>query len=298
MAAMSMGYLSIHYRYVERQFGLFRLVDLLTNAQSSSVTVGNQMSGKVFSSYSVALLTLFVAALAVVGSLGLVRRGRVDNAAVLVVLGGAPLVLRLSQDYGGALMRFSFFALPWCSGLAAEFLFYGQIVAVRHRFARRMVATCAPILVGALFLPSFYGQAQLHVVSAAEVDAANWLYRTAERGDVLLLTAPGFPERGRGNYNTFSGPRSDAIPNLLENPEPWTHIIGAPEAVDRVSSIIREYSDDGYLVFSTGQEASYRTLLLGPPNALDELEAAIARSDRFQRVLVNDDVRIYRMSNG
>ena len=82
----------------------------------------------------------------------------------------------------------------------------------------------------ALFVPSFFGQEELNIISAGEVRASEQFYYHAQPGSVLVLAAPGFPYRYGGTYPEFRGPEGDANPNLLTSHIFQNRQLGAAEA--------------------------------------------------------------------
>ena len=146
----------------------------------------------------------------------------------------------------------------------------------------------------ALFIPSFLGQEELNIVSAAEVRASEEFYYHARHGSVLLLAAPGFPYRYGATYSDFSGPEGDANPNLMTSRLFEGQQLGAVD-VPAIIARIMGYAKHGYLAFTKDETAYAQVEGITPPGALGHLEAAVARSPDFRLWYGNTDAQIYEL---
>jgi hypothetical protein len=293
LLAMAVGYLCLHLDYVRRNFGVFSSIDPFANAAVVAEYNPDPLPGKLWTSAGWALIGVVVGA-ALWGAIILVRRRMSRCAVILGCLAASPVFLLFGQSYGGeAPFRVLLFALPWASALA--FAAFDVDLRGRHRpvFVRQPAALLGVLL--ALFVPAFYGQEELNVVSADAVAAADWFDEHAEPGAVLMLSAPGFPARAGARYDQFRGPAADDGPNLLETDALRYRALGSPSDVDIVVKLIRQQSDIGYLVFDDLQVTYAHVFRLAPDGALRRLESAVARSGRFRLVFASHDTHIYRL---
>ncbi len=201
----------------------------------------------------------------------------------------APFGVIFGQNYGGeASLRVILFSSAGCAILAA----WG-IETLRRGALRLAVSVVLALLMAGLFVPAFFGEAELNVIPSGEVAASSYFYAHAPAGSVLMLSAPGFPIRYGATYENYRGPQGDDDPNLL-NTDTLRHKALGPQDVATVVSIIRQYSRSGFLVFSTTENEYASVFRLTPPNALVDLEQAVASSPYFHLWYATRDARIYQ----
>jgi hypothetical protein len=289
MAAMTFAYFAANLRYIQHNFGLFTSIDPFNNVQVATYAQ-TPAAGKLFNT-RVELLA--IAALwggGLLASVRLLRRGLLMRALPLLVLALSPLAVIFGQNYGGeASLRIILFSSPWFSALMAW-----ALTTVSRRRLRWALTLAAAVTLAALFVPSFFGQEELNIISPAEVRASERFYYHARRGSVLVLAAPGFPFKYGGTYPSFRGPEGDAYPNLLSARIFQNRDLG-PSDLPSVIARIREYAPYGYLAFTRDETAFAQVLRITPPGALAHLEAAVAGSPRFRLWYANRDARIYQL---
>lgn len=221
----------------------------------------------------------------------LLRRGLLIRALPLLLLAISPVAIVFGQNYGGeASLRIVLFSSPWWSALIAWGLY-----TVRRRRLRLFISLAVAGLCAALFVPAFFGQEELNIVSQGELQASQYFYDHGRPGSVLLLSAPGFPYKYGSSYPQFRGPEGDADPNLLSARLLRHRRLGVDD-VANVVSVIKQYSSAGYIAFSKEQTAYAEVFRLTPPGAMSSLEAAIGRSPDFRLWYGNRDARIYELT--
>lgn len=289
MASMTFAYFLVNYDYIDSHFRLFTSLDPFRNAQ---VTPYQQtpLPGKLLNTRAELLAILVLWLGGIWGAVRLLRRGLLLRALAFPLLALAPLVIVFGQNYGGeASLRIVLFSSPWLTALLA----WG-LVTVDRRPLRQLATLCAAAACSALFVVSFFGQAELNLVSDREVEASEWFYSRAEPGSVLMLAAPGFPLKYGSTYPEFRGPEGDAFPNLMSSHLFQNRRLGPKQIPDLVGQI-QQYSPRGYISFSRNEAAFAEVMRLTPPGALADLEQAVARSPRFRLSYGNPDVRIYQL---
>jgi hypothetical protein len=292
MAGMTLAYFAANLKYIQHNFGLFTSIDPFNNVQVSTYTQ-TPSPGKVFNT-RVELLA--IAALwggGLLASVRLLRRGLLLRALPLFVLAFSPLAVVFGQNYGGeASLRIILFSSPWWSALIAW-----SLTTISSRWRRTALTAAAAVVFAGLFVPSFFGQEELNIISPAEVRASEHFYDHARRRSVLVLAAPGFPFKYGGTYPEFRGPEGDAYPNLLSAAIFQNRPLG-PYDIPYVIARIKEYAPDGYLAFTKDETALAEVLRITPPGALAHLEAAVAASPRFRLWYSNKDARLYELIPG
>ncbi len=287
LGATAVAYLIPNLDYILNTFGIFSGFDVFNNAHPS-VPNEHSLPGKVLAARAGESLSavLFLSGL---GGLVLAwRRGiRVLLVATACML--APVLLLFGQSYGGeGALRVILFSAPW-----AAILITGWVLGTARRRSVVAFSTLAVVMT-ALFLPAYFGQEELNIVPASEVQAAEYLYENGVSGSVVLLSAPGFPIRLNERYPLFAGPLSDKDPNFLADESRQRRPLG-PSDVPAVVDQIRQYSDRGYVVFSKTQESFATTYGVSSTTDLRELERALLESGRFRVFYQNDTTRIYEL---
>jgi hypothetical protein len=289
MAAMTLAYFAANFGYIHRHFSVFSSIDPFRNAEVTPFTQ-TPAPGKVFNTHAELLAIVILWFGGLCGSIRLLRRGLLMRALPLAVLAISPLAIIFGQNYGGeATLRIVLFSSPWLAALIS----WG-LATVTRRSLQRVLMTAGAAVCTALFVVSFFGQAELNLVSADEVRASEWFYDHARPGSVLMLSAPGFPLKYGATYPEFRGPEGDAFPNLLSSHLFQNRQLGAAQIPDLLGQI-RQYAQHGYLAFSKDETAFAEVMHLTPPRALKHLEAAVARSPDFRLSYGNPAVRIYEL---
>lgn len=289
MGIMTFAYLGANFNFIQHNYGLFTSIDPFNNVQVATFTQ-TPSAGKTFNTHAELLA---IAALGIGSFCALIRllkRGLLVRAMPLIVLAIAPFAVIFGQSYGGeAPLRLILFSSPWFSALMAW-----ALASVTGRRLKWVLMIGASVVFTALFVPSFFGQEELNIISVGEVRASEQFYYHARPGSVLVLAAPGFPYRYGGTYSEFKGPEGDANPNLLTSPIFQNRQLGAAEVPDVIERI-REYSKYGYIVFAKDETAYAQVMNITPAGALAHLEAAVAQSPDFRLWYANQDAQIYEL---
>jgi hypothetical protein len=292
MAALVLGYLALNFEFIRENFSIFTGLDPVENAQQAPYDLA-PAEGKEFNTAVARLLPIFGWLGGAIGFARLAWLGRAVQALPLAVLAAAPFAILLGQSYGGeAALRVILFSGPWCGALIAW-----ALTTVRRPVAMRALAGGVAALFAALFVPAYFGTAQLTVMPPDEVRASAYLYEHGRPGSVVMLSAPDFPARLAPNYPKFVGPQTESEPNLLRTDQFRDRPLG-PADVAAVRALMRDYATRGYLIFSRTQYKFTRLFGLTPPGELRDLERAVAASPEFELFYVNPRTRIYRLKPG
>jgi hypothetical protein len=262
----------------------------------------------VFAANDARALSLVVWSLAAVG---VVRRFR-QGAPVLVPLAlmVSPAVIVFGHDYGGeATYRVFLFSLPWAAFLAASALGPKTAPASDRPRPTRMrktywasrwpsVATLRITVVLAellaLFLPAYYGLAEVNYIRSTEVTASQYFYAHGRPKSLLILAAPYFPARIAGNYDRFIV-TTEAEPTLTQFPRFRHRFLTARDLPD-IESLPTPYgARSAYLVISTGMKVDSHVFQFLPDGSLDSLSRALAASPNWRTFYRNRDVVIYEL---
>jgi hypothetical protein len=286
---MTLAYLGANFNFIQHNYGLFTSIDPFNNVQVATFTQ-TPSAGKTFNTHAELLAIAALGLGSFCALILLLRHGLLVRALPLVVLAVAPFAVIFGQSYGGeAPLRLILFSSPWLSALMAWAL--ASITSGRLKWVLMIGAS---VVFTALFVPSFFGQEELNIISVGEVRASEQFYYHARPGSVLVLAAPGFPYRYGGTYPEFRGPEGDANPNLLTGHVFQSRQLGAAE-VPYVVARIRQYSRYGYIVFAKDETAYAQVMNITPTGALAHLEAAVARSPDFRLWYANQDAQIYEL---
>jgi hypothetical protein len=207
---------------------------------------------------------------------------------ILAPLFVSPFFLVLGQNYGGeASLRVFMFSLPWAA-VAISAIALG--VGARLRRAG-WLALMLVVLV--LFVPTFYGQAEINFMPRDEVQGSAEIYELGRPGGVLMLAAPNFPRSYSGQYGKFEYSGSDPSPSLLK-PLYFRHRdLGTPADVDQAILLMRAVAPYGFLAFGSSGFLYADVFNLTPPGELRDLERAVAADPRFKLFLTSPDLRVY-----
>ncbi|HWX46076.1 MAG TPA: hypothetical protein VNY52_12235 [Solirubrobacteraceae bacterium] len=290
MALMTFAYLLANFTYIQHNFGLFTSIDPFNNVQHSAVYDQSPQSGVAFSAHSAQLLSAVVWIGAAIATIFLARRALLRRALPLVALAAAPFALIFGQSYGGeASLRVALFSFPWCAALISW-----ALATVSGPLRKRALTVGIVVALAALFIPAFLGEEELNIMPGGEVQASDWFYAHAPVGSVLMLAGPDFPARYGPRYRVVVGPQSDDDPNLLRA-NTFRHRPLGPANIPDVIAVIKQYSNRGYLAFSTTETTYARVFRLTSPGALGSLEQAVAHSRRFRLWYGDRDARIYEL---
>jgi hypothetical protein len=286
IAAVTIAYFVPNYHYVESNFGLFSGLNPLSNVQTSGAASSpSPAPGKIFYTRAGTMLTLVML---VLGFIGLVRWLRRGDARALVpatlVIGAGLLVV--GQSYGGeGILRVVLFAGPWLCILAAR-----ALAPADDRWGARRSLLILPVtaLLGALFLPSFFGQSELNILPADEVRAVQHLYDAATPGRPIFIGAPFYPAKLAANYDQFPS----YVPSIIDLDQFRGRQLG-PADINSVVDYMRGFGDHSYLVITASQETYIEINHTSPPGALRSMERGLIESGHLSLWYQTASTRIY-----
>ncbi|WP_239334670.1 hypothetical protein [Frankia sp. CiP3] len=300
-ALTAVAFLLPHLGYVNQRYGLFTDINPLANTETVASST-DTLPGKTFNVTCGRLLTAVIAVAALAGAVRLLRRSD-GRAVALLVLATTPIILIFGQNYGGeAILRVVLFALPWCAILAAVAVagaspaaaLAGARSAMRGsrrylRVAGRYSLMAATLLTcAALFVPAYFGQDEIDLMSHDQVEANRYLYAHGRPGSVIMNIDSNAPVRSSDNYNLFFDE------SLFRDEKFRYRPLGAAD-VDDVVATMHAYAPSGYLVFTPSTEEFARVFQLTPPGAIASLEHAIAESTSFIPFYIGPNTRVYAL---
>jgi hypothetical protein len=284
--ATALAYLAPNIAFVLHKYGLFSGFNPFENAL---VTRNDAPFRAPFAVHVGGYLSYLVAAMTLLAAIALVRRGRVQEVALLLGLVVAPFVILLGVNYGGeASLRIFLFSSPWCALLIAA-----SLSALPLPKARRLTLASA-VTLATVFVVTLYVNLDTSIYPADEVAASEYFYEHAPAGSVLLLAGKNFPTWVGSRYLDMVGPLGDASPNLLDAPQ-FKQQPPQPGRLSGVERILRDKSAHAYLVFSWSQEryaSDYGPL---PRDWTRRLEVAVKASPDFTLWYESSHVRIYKL---
>jgi len=245
---------------------------LTTNASSTLINLSDTSYGQRTVAQVGRALTLGVWVLGALGFARLARRGCLDLTAAVLAL--APFAILGMTAYGGeALFRVYFFALPFFALLATG-LFYPARQAAGWRsaaVARGLVSVA--LLCG--LLGAYYGKERQNYFSKDEVRAAQFLYRTATPGSLLVAGVNDYPWAFTHyeNYTYLS------LADLL--PRDRRRAIADPAGT--ISLIARRGDVPcAYVVVTSSQKAAVDMTGVMPAGSLDLVLRRLSASPRYR----------------
>jgi hypothetical protein len=195
----------------------------------------------------------------------------------LVLLAVAPLPLLAANDYGGEMVfRVHLFALPATAFLATVFMttafqatgFQAKAVLWRSRRWPRIRALALPVALLALlsgFVLGNYGKERMNYFSPAEVSAAQFLFRTAPPGSMIVAATSEYA----GVYTDYA---DYTYVSWLGNLAP-VQVEGI--AADPLSALVSQLRDShgrpAYFILTRSQEAEIELSGLLPPATLTQV---------------------------
>jgi hypothetical protein len=292
---IAVAYLLPRLEFVQVNYGLLTGAgNPLHNSRNATIGFDQGDPGRIFSAQASRLLSLMVWGL---GFLGIIRRLRAGykNLGVMV-LAAAPVLIIFGESYGGEVIyRIYLFSLPWLALLCA----FGLQPGRRGWASRMSLPRVALPLLGllALFIPSYFGLAEVNQVRPGEVAASEHFYRNAPRQSLIMLASPQFPVRLAPNYEQFQLAIGESDPNLLVvEPSLRGRMLGAGQ-VPVIAKVLRDYGGGrpAFLVVSRNGKVYSDVFDLLPAGSLDRLEDALERSSRFRVWFRNDDTTIFEL---
>lgn len=92
----------------------------------------------------------------------------------------------------------------------------------------------------------------------------------------------------------LKGPEGDAYPNLMSSRLLQNRQLGSAQIPDVIGQM-QQYARREYIIFSDDEMAFAEVIRLTPPEALKDLELAVARSPYFRLWYSNSAIRIYEL---
>ena len=283
------AYLITRLQFLQTHEDLLLSFNPFKNVENPEASPNEGVFGRVLTGYAARTLSGVVWLLAVVGAF---RRSR-QGLSVLVPIGlfFAPFLIIFGQEYGGeAIYRVYLFSLPWAAGLAAVAL---APTASWTSWATARIAVALGIIT-LLFLQAYFGLAEINYTRPSELTASQYFYAHARTGSVLILAAPNYPERGSAIYDEFVVTSGAYDPKLLPSPE-FTHRVLGADDVPAIEKVVKSYSSHGYFAITTGMKIYAHVFELLPDGSLDNLDRALAASNRWRVFFRNSDAVIYEL---
>lgn len=253
---------------------------------SGLVDVARVSSGQALVSWMGRGLSALIIFLAGIGTYQRLRRGYLDLPAIL--LAGAPIIVLFLNSYGGeAIFRVYFFMLPPVVFLAA-----GALIPDEKTEQNRLL----PVAIGSLsmvllvaFLFAYYGKERQYSFTKDEVKAAEYIYRYAPPGSLLVEGSNNYPTLFL-NYENFTYVAIDREP-----PESRARLL-----VDPVKVLYRWLSDKdryttSYLIITRSQKFYIDEIGKMPKHSLTYIEIALANSNKFEIVYSNKDAIVFKV---
>lgn len=274
-----------------RDFVLGNLGDVVEQVGGVDATLDDNLVGAELFSQSQLRISqvarLLSAAMAAFAGLGWWRRSRHKvPSRWLLVVSGAPVLLILLSSYGGeVLFRIYLFALPFAALLAASLWFPSD--RALHRRVGSVSLGMVLILLLATLLVADFGADNRQVFDDDEYAAADYLFRTAQPGALIVEGSRDYPRQHR-NYEQYvylplDRSRPDTLEGLLADPA--GRIAGWMRDEERYSG--------GFVIITQSQRESVTALgtLLSP--TLDRVEQSLLESPEFEIVFEAGDARVF-----
>jgi hypothetical protein len=217
--------------------------------------------------------------------LGAVRRLRKVYLGVTYLLPAVvPILLVVAQNYGGEMfLRIYLFTLPLMVFFAAS-LFCSKYTLLMRKTSSWI--TVAIIVTNLVLLAGFfftrYGNERVDYVTYAEFNGVRYLYSIAPPNSVLIEGWDNTPWQFQ-DYEKYT----------LESPPPDPDILINTNVGELVRDIKSQGNPHTYLIFTRGQKAAMHAYAGLPEDGLDQLEAAMLRSEEFKLIYKNPDVQIF-----
>lgn len=254
--------------------------------RNSTVTdVSHLSQGQTVVAMAARGLTVSIGLLAFGGFVRRWRRGKRDLA--YLALAAAPFPMLAANSYGGEMIfRVYLFALPFVAFFAAALLYPAPGAGTSWRTPLGVMAVSG-LLLGGLLL-AYAGRERMNYFTPGEVEAAEYLYRHAPAG-ALVVGA------------------SDNYPSLFLNYEEYTHVVLTGRSAARGQRVtlasdpltfIDTLMNDSkytasYLIITRSQKAQIEMDGVLPPGAIERIEQVVRQSDEFRIVYENEDGVIF-----
>jgi hypothetical protein len=265
--------------HMEQIFGGFGKV-----ASALGDNVGDRVRGDPDHQFVVRIRLLVTAAIWLLAGIGLLRRLlRRGIEPALLLLASVPVVVLGLQTYGGeAMLRVYAFTLPFMVIVVA-------IGLAPHPWRVRRAGTGA-VLLGALstvFVVGFYvarfGNERFEFIRTTEVEAMNWVYDHAPGGSAIVV------------YD-------DVVPWQFRDVESHEHLVLTRMGmrhefdVDGLTWRLRRKPAGGFVVLTSGQEASGEQNFGLPVGWAKALRESMVATGNFRMVFENQDAWVLEVA--
>ena len=252
------------------------------NLRPDEITGPFGLEGLQVTAWSARLLVVAMTALAVWGAVLLARERRLRLPAALAL---APVLAVVVNTYGGeAILRAYLFALPWLALLAA-------VALVRARPVRLAVAS---VVLGALFVPAYFGHELTARITGPDVAAARWFATHAPVGSAAITLAPNTPERLTARYVPLAETDPPAFDHVvLRDPAFRERLLGRRDVARLARWVDGVGARRSYVVLTPSQEQYLRLYGAARPESVARLRAALDRSPDFAVAYRSGDARVY-----
>lgn len=216
--------------------------------------------------------------LALVAALRLLRR-REKRFVPHIALAAVPFGLVMLQAYGGEIvLRVYFFSLPFAAVLIAS------LVAARAQPVRTAAVALVAVVAASGFLVTRYGNQRIELFTADEVRVVQRAYELAPDGALLLAPNPQLP----WEYARLGEVRQRTVDGALKD---------LPAPPPDLARAVAEYAGDAQAYVLLTRNMREYEALFGRPRwgTIAQLESAMSRSPRFERVYANRDGAIYEL---
>jgi hypothetical protein len=257
------------------------LADIGQVNQTLSSNVGSRVTGSPTHQLIVTLCLVFTAGVLLLGVLGAVvrfRDGRRDVSLLLLLAAPAPLMAL--QAYGGEMIiRVFLFELPFAALLIAG-LVYGRPGGIPSLFRTGLVVAGSLVIVLGFFVTR-YGNERMDVMTPAEMQAADELYKFAPSGSILVSADTNLPWRYRAYEKYVCLPETDIL--ILSD-------------AHTLAKELRAMSNPETFVIFTASEKAYAEMFFGlSSDSWDGFVASVKVSPDFQLLYENSDAQVFRL---
>ncbi len=270
---MTVPFLSGHLAALAQEFGQI--------GRSVGSNVSGRLGGSPDHRFVVTLDMVFSASLWIAAAIGFLirfRDGRRDLS--MALLAAAPVPLVAAQAYGGELvLRLYLFTLPFMAILAAGTV-YGRPGAIPSKLRTcGVIAVCAAITVG--FLVTRFGNERMDIMTTAEVQGVQEIYKIAQPGSLLVSPSGNLPWRAQG-FEQYEY-RSETYDILAGKPD---DLVALMRAAGRPHS---------YLILTASQKAEAELFTGLQQRDWDAFVNQMLASPDFQLVYQNADTTIFEL---
>jgi len=257
-------------------------------------------TGRVFVSWTSRGFTAAVWGVAGLGILWNLRRKRINM--IPMVLAFTPFPFIVAQSYGGEMLfRVQLFALPWMVYLAIE-PFMPRKPKTSWLVVLAAVVVCCAVFAGFAF--SGYGTEIMNNFTSDEVAARDYVYQNAPAGSLILTVNYNMPAKYTRyeQYVELDLTVIEELANKHLTEADIPTIVGAMQTTDWLywqvpkNAYFKAHSPyaSAYIIVSRGQYLYANLMTPGSP--VDDIAAALARSNQFKLVYSNADAQVYLLA--